>query len=451
MINLFEYQNKVDFPEEYFENLEVFLDVIWNKREKSAYYNEEENREEVQHFIQFLHRNKELKSNKFVGVIHFENQTINLLPKIFYKGEDANADEVKGINAHILWWLSYCRKLKFPNYLSGLNTQQADFFEILIYLFSKYTRDLLNSSVYQKYVDVENELSFVKGRMNFNSYIDENLARGRNHKVNCIYDSFEMDNPFNQCIKNVSRMLLSATKDQQNKRILNDILFVLDEVSDVNISAQECKKINFNPMLSDFETVRDYCVLFLENSVSFNYKNDLKLFAFLLPMEYVFEDFIFGFINKEIEHVTAKGQGKGLYLDEEQSFGIKPDLILKLADRKVIADTKYKMVYAESNDAKKGISQNDLYQMIGYAIRYNCQEIKLFYPNTIKQSTATELKTITIVDKLAEDKKIKITAHQLSIIDSRVCINNLNNSKLSECFEKLTLQLKGELAGIMEK
>ena len=106
--------------------------------------------------------------------------------------------------------------------------------------------------------------------------------------------------------------------------------------------------------------------------------------------------------------------------------------------------------YAESNDAKKGISQNDLYQMIGYAIRYNCQEIKLFYPNTIKQSTATELKTITIVDKLAEDKKIKITAHQLSIIDSRVCINNLNNSKLSKCFEKLRLKLKEELEVILE-
>ena len=59
MINLFEYQNKATFPVNHFENLEVFLDAIWNKREKSSYYNEEENREEVQHFIQFLHKNKD--------------------------------------------------------------------------------------------------------------------------------------------------------------------------------------------------------------------------------------------------------------------------------------------------------------------------------------------------------------------------------------------------------
>ena len=56
MINLFEYKNKATFPEEHFDDLEMFLDDIWNKREKSAYYNEEENREEVQRFLQFFHK-----------------------------------------------------------------------------------------------------------------------------------------------------------------------------------------------------------------------------------------------------------------------------------------------------------------------------------------------------------------------------------------------------------
>jgi 5-methylcytosine-specific restriction enzyme subunit McrC len=441
MINLFEYQNKVAFPAKHFDNLEVFLDAIWNKREKSSYYNDEENREEVQHFIQFLHKNKELKSNKFVGVIHYEEQTINLLPKIFYDGTEPNDDDIKIINSHVLWWLSYCRKLKFPNYLSGLNSKKADFFEILIYLFSKYTKELLNSSVYQKYIDVENELSFVKGRMNFNEYINQNLARGRNHKVNCIYDSFEMDNPFNQCIKYVSKMLLKVSEDQQIRRNLNDILFILDEVSDVFVSSEDCKRIQFNPMLSDFETVRDYCVLFLENSVSFNYKNDLKLFAFLLPMEYVFEDFIFGFIDKEIEEVNSKNQVLNKHLDEDKSFGLKPDLLLHVGNKKYIADTKYKMVYNDTVDTKKGISQNDLYQMVAYAIRFGVTDIKLFYPNTVKEIATTELKTITIIDELAQQEKITIKAHQVPILDKNITVEHLNEMKLSDCFSELRLEL----------
>jgi len=448
MINLFEYQNKVAFSEKHFDNLEVFLDAIWSKREKSSYYNEDENREEVQHFIQFLHKNNELKSNKFVGVIHFEDQTINLLPKIFYDGAEATDDDLKIINAHVLWWLSYCRKLRFPNYLSGLNSQQADFFEILIYLFSKYTRELLNSSVYQKYIEVESELSFVKGRMNFNEYINQNLARGRNHKVNCIYDSFEMDNPFNQCIKSVTRLLLTATKDQQNRSNLKDILFLLDEVSDVSISSEECKRIQFNPMFTDFETVRDYCVLFLENSVSFNYKNDLKLFAFLLPMEYVFEDFIFGFIDKELEEVKAKSQ-KQKYLDELGHFTMKPDLLLEVNGKRIIADTKYKMVYDLTSDNKKGISQNDLYQMVSYAIRFKATDIKLLYPNSVKNNT-TDLKTIDIVDTLALDKKITIKAHQVTILDNQLLVDDLKEKKLNAVFEAVRLQLKKELTTILQ-
>ncbi|MFH6971935.1 McrC family protein [Flavobacterium petrolei] len=451
MINLFEYQNKADFPDEHFENLEMFLDDIWNKREKSSYYNEDENREEVQHFLQFLHKSNQLKSNKYVGVIHFEDQTINLLPKIFHEAaKEASLHDVKAINAHVLWWLSYCRKLKFPNYQTGLSNEQADFFEILIYLFSKYTKELLSSSIYQKYVEVENELSFVKGRIDFDSYITNNISRGRNHKVSCVYDSFEMDNNFNQCIKQVTKLLLSATKDNQNKRNLYDILFLLDEVSDAVISADECRKILFNPLFTSFETVRDYCVLFLENSVSFNYKNSLKLFAFLLPMEYVFEDFLFGFIDREIEGVNPKGQATGTYLDESKTFGLKPDLILDLGHKKIIADTKYKMVYADANDNKKGISQPDLYQMLAYAVRFNITDIKLFYPKTILSNGDTKHNSIKIKDVLAEDTLINIEAYKLSIIDKNITSESLNNCKrLFDNFEDLRSKLKEELEEIL--
>jgi 5-methylcytosine-specific restriction enzyme subunit McrC len=451
MINLFEYQNKADFPEEHFENLEVFLDDIWNKREKSSYYNEDENREEVQHFLQFLHKTNQLKSNKYVGVIHFEDQTINLLPKIFHDAsKEASDHDVKAINAHVLWWLSYCRKLKFPNYQTGLNNEQADFFEILIYLFSKYTKELLSSSIYQKYVEVENELSFVKGRIDFDNYIANNLSRGRNHKVSCVYDSFEMDNNFNQCIKQVTKLLLSATKDNQNKRNLYDILFLLDEVSDSVVSADECRKILFNPMFTSFETVRDYCVLFLENSVSFNYKNSLKLFAFLLPMEYVFEDFLFGFIDREIEGVNPKGQTTGKYLDESKTFGLKPDLILDLGHKKIIADTKYKMAYADSNDNKKGISQPDLYQMLAYAVRFNITDIKLFYPKTIISNGDTNHNSIKIKDALADNTLINIEAYKLSIIDKNISSVSLKDHKLLfDNFEVLKSKLKEELQEIL--
>ncbi|PKV51897.1 5-methylcytosine-specific restriction enzyme subunit McrC [Aquimarina sp. MAR_2010_214] len=443
MTNLFEYENTEPFAEGHFEDLEVFLDEIWSKREKSSYYTEEDNRVETQRFIQFLNKTKTLKSNKYVGVIHFEGETINLLPKIFFKGEEATENDVKAINKHILWWLSYCRKLKFPNYLSGLNSERADFFEILIYLFSKYTRELLNSSIYQKYTEVKKELSFVKGRINFNTYIKDNLSRGRNHKISCEFDAFEMDNEFNRCVKFVSKLLLSITKENQSRRFLSDILFILDEVKDVNVSSERMQRMTFNPMFSDFETIRDYCVLFLNNSVSFNYKNSLKLFAFLLPMEYVFEDFVFGFIDKEIDAIKAKAkaQAGSKHLDVEENFALKPDLYLKLNDKNVIADTKYKIVYTNDTDSKKGISQSDLYQMLAYAVRYKIDEIVLYYPNTINKYDPN-ISEIVIIDELAEGKNIKIRSYQLPIINYELFkFNKETEVPLIELFESTKIEL----------
>ena len=453
MINRFEYQNKVA-AQESFEGLEGFLDEIWSAREKNSFYAErDDDRVEAQRFLQFIYKTGELKSNKYVGVIHFKGKKINLLPKIFYDSQtEYSAVEVTQIHNHILWWLSYCSKIKFPNYKTSLGDTKSDFFEVLIYLFSKYTRELLNSSIYQQYEDINRELTFIKGRLNVNEYISKNLSTGRWHKLNCTFDAFVFDNEFNRIIKYVATLLFNNTESPDNKKNLREILFILDEVLDERATAEQCAKISFNPMFGEFEVVRDYCLLFLTNCISFDYKNDLKLFAFLLPMEYVFEDFIFGFIDKEIESVTAKAQRSDTYLAEEKEsklFRLQPDLWIKTEHKSLIADTKYKIVYSDEKDPKKGISQTDLYQMLAYAVRFNVDEIILFYPNTVSQEQegATAL---TIKDALAGDKEILIKAFQLPIINRALLSSPLKQrTDLSELFQSTRQDLKCRIEEIL--
>lgn len=443
MLNLFEYQNKIAIKDD-FDGLESFLDEIWSKREKNSFYSENsEEKTESQRFLQFIHKSNELKSNKYVGVIHFNGNKINLLPKIFFdSNKEYNAVEVNQIQNHILWWLSYCRKIKFPNYQASLGSVQSDFFEVLIYLFSKYTRELLNSSIYQQYEEVNKELSYMKGRLNLNEYINENICKGRWHHLNCTYDAFVFDNEFNRIIKYVTTLLFNVTSSQDNKKNLREILFILDEVSDEKASAEQCEKITFNPIFGEFETVRDYCKLFLSNSISFDYKNELKLFAFLIPMEYLFEDFIFGFIDKEIPEISAKSQRSDVYLDQSKTFNLKPDLFLKTPLKSVIADTKYKIVYSDEKDPKKGISQTDLYQMLAYAVRFKVDEIFLFYPDTVKHNQVN-YSELYIEDALANNKEISIKAFQLPIINKLLLSKGLETkSNLQELFSSTRTDLK---------
>lgn len=434
-----------------FQEIEKFLDTIWKNREKYSYYDRVESDEiESQRFIQFLHNTNEIKSNKYVGVIHFGEQKINLLPKIFYDARiEYKENEVSQMHNHILWWLSYCRKIKFPNYRTALTGQKSDFFEVLIYLFSKYTRELLNNSIFQRFEEVESQLNFIKGRLNTTLHIKQNISTGQWQNLNCTYDSFVLNNEFNQIIKYVSTILFGVTTSQDSKKNLREILFILDEVSDIRATASQCSKIKFNPFHGEFETVRDYCHLFLSNYVSFNYKNDLKLFAFLLPMEYVFEDFVFGFIEKEIPEIAAKAQKTDTYLDNSKNFNLVPDLLLTIGQKSIIADTKYKIVYSDEQDPKKGISQNDLYQMLAYAVRFKIDDLILFYPNTINagQDNYSELR---IEDKFADNRQIRIRAFQIPILNKSVLNAEINpHLNLNDMFESSKIELKEKLEKIL--
>jgi 5-methylcytosine-specific restriction enzyme subunit McrC len=454
MLNLFEYQNKVAFDGSS-EGLEAFLDSIWQKRERFVSEEESEGeRSDAQRFIQFLYKTKEIKSNKYVGVIHYEGHRINLLPKIFFReGHTITEEETAHIQSHVLWWLSYCRKIKFPNYQASQSPAQSDFFEVLIYLFAKFTRNLLNNSVYQQYEEESRETTFIKGRLNTSEYIQRNVSRGRLHKLNCTYDAFLIDNEFNRIIKYVATLLFRVSTQAENKKYLREILFMLDEVTDTPATAEQCDRIHFNPMFSDFETVRDYCSLFLSNSISFDYKNELKLFAFLLPMEYLFEDFIFGFIDRELPEVKASSQRSDTYLDEARTFQLRPDLWLEIngsdpqhpVKRSFIADTKYKIVYSDGTDPKHGISQTDLYQMITYAIRFGVDKIKLFYPNTLL-TTQLASGELIIHDTLAGNQRISVTTHQLPIIHLTLFKESLEtDASLSAMFDGPRMELKRSL------
>ncbi|PKM92326.1 MAG: hypothetical protein CVU81_01070 [Euryarchaeota archaeon HGW-Euryarchaeota-1] len=395
VINLFEFSNKEKYSGDVSE-LKSFLNEIWEnyQKEKSEnqFHSEEEEFDEdvrkTQKFITFLDEDK-IKSKNFIGFIRYNNQTINLLPKIFFDKSKNNhsEEEIRVINANILWWLSYCSKFKFPKSKSNLNYLKSDFFEVFIYLFADYTRKLLEKVIYQSYEEVGSELNFMKGRLDVSAYIPENISKARWHKLSCVYDSFEFDNQFNRIIKFVCRLLSGASVDSENKKRLQEIIFILDEVSDVHVTVNDCEKVKLNPLFEDMITVLDYCRLFLANSISYSYKNDFKVFAFLLPTEYVFEDFVYGFIKENFKDLNI--EPKEEYLTKDKTFKIRPDIYLKIKNIPIIIDMKYKLTYGRKDgecDKKYGVSQPDIYQMISYAIRIKVENVFLFYPETINYS-----------------------------------------------------------------
>jgi len=256
-INLFEYSNK----EEYSGNadeLETLLEKIWKQRKGTAFTATFQPEEDLpdgkpgsgQKFLSFL-KHDYIKSKNYVGIISINGHVINLLPKIFYDDSQSEwaPDEIRAIHANILWWLSYCNKFRFPNFKTGISSLKSGFLEIIIHAYASYTRNVLNNMLYSAYEEIAEELPFVRGRIDTNTYIKENIATARWNKISCVYDSFEFDNQFNRIIKFVSRLLKGVTHDIETKRLLSEIIFILDDVSDVRVTYADCEKVKLNPLL----------------------------------------------------------------------------------------------------------------------------------------------------------------------------------------------------------
>ena len=444
-LNLFEYKWNEKIPAllkgEPFEN---YLDNIWNDRPKVKNWHSEEIDESEayknkQRFIRF--RAKEISSRNYVGVIRFNDTEINLLPKIFYKKEYDGIDgvpqkDIQNIHLHILYWLSYNKKIKFPKSLSDLKSIEVDsFFEILILMFATYTRDATNRILYQYFHEVNQDNQFIKGRLDVNGYIKNNISTGNWHRVTCDYDTFDIDNSFNRIIKHVSKILLAHTNNDESKKLLHEIVFLLDDVEDERMTYNDCEKVQLNPFFDELNAVLDYCKLFLSNSMIHSYKDEFKLFAFLLPMEKIFEEFVVGFLEENRKDLDVKAQKKDKYLASTQDSGVFrliPDIFVKNRANQLkntIVDTKYKILN-QNTDSKKGVSQADMYQVVSYAIRYDVRNIILLYPASIcdlQEITSIENKgsafaSFVVRDELSNNKEeVQIEAHKLPIILDHYC------------------------------
>ncbi len=382
-MRLFEWHSsKFEWDNNKADDFITYLAGVWKNRNRYSELDEEPTEEDIeqekiqkQRFFDFTY-DGEISARNYVGVVQFEDIRVEIYPKIF-AGDDP--DNKKKWQLNLLYWLSYCRKIKFPFSFGDVSKIPFDdYLELLIYVFANYAEEILSQQPFQSYQTVEEETTFLRGRLSFDNYVKHNLITGKWQNFYCSYEPFVYDNLFNRIIKYVTRRLYAISQNYLNKEKLSEIIFLLDEVTDIQCSAIDCEKVRLNPLFEDHKHILGLCKLFLSNQVIDTEHEDSKNFCFLIPMEYIFEDFVFGFISDKWPELGVKSQSE-THLAKNKSekvFKIKNDIYI---NDKLIIDTKYK-VRSTEDGLKAGVSQTDLYQMVSYAIRRNCTNVILLYP-----------------------------------------------------------------------
>lgn len=381
-MRLFEWDSKAfDGNQQILSDFVKYLAVVWQSRKRyiqiSEEISEEEQQEEKiqkQRFFDFTIDGK-ISARNYVGVVQFEDVRIEVYPKIFSR-EEGNE---KKWQVNLLYWLSYCRKIKFPFSVAEVTKLDfEDFLELLIYVFANYTEEIISQQPYQTYHTVDEETVFLRGRMSLENYTNRILTTGKWQNFYCIHEPFVYDNLFNRIIKYVTRRLSAISQNSQNREKMSQILFNLHDVSDVSCTFEDCEKVKLNSVYQDHYDILQLCKMYLSNQIIDMNSEDSKNFCFLVPMEYVFEDFCFGFVSDNWPTLNVRSQSEdhlAINLGKEV-FRIKNDLYIK---NELIIDTKYK-IRSNNNDLKAGVSQNDMYQIVSYALRRNCKRVLLLYP-----------------------------------------------------------------------
>jgi 5-methylcytosine-specific restriction enzyme subunit McrC len=385
MAILYEYHNKITVPDP--KGLRDYLHTFWQEQSFPGEISEEESDEitrqqQYQPFLIF--DGHESRARNYVGFIQWNEFHLEIYPKVFRSYPVGPLLMIR----HLFFWFDHCRKWKFPFTRSKLDTlENLSLPELIIYLMASKMLDTASSMPVSMYQSVEESLYSPKGRISFDKYLSTGFLNGNQHRIDCEYEPLVYDNRLNRIIKYTGRLLLGKTRIPENRRILEELLFVLDEVEDHPSHYTALDTIMVNPLFVEYEGIKDICRIVLQQMMYGNQQYDLSQWSLLFPMEYIFEDFICGFLEDKFSDTwKVEYQKSNLNLSSTpEAFRMQHDIFLTLkADSsvKIIVDTKYKLREKDfQTDKKKGVSQADMYQVISYAMRRGVHKVVLLYPN----------------------------------------------------------------------
>ena len=222
----------------------------------------------------------------------------------------------------------------------------------------------------------------IKGKLLVKETINGWL-KGNKSKVVCGNFELSKDNPQNKAIKFTLWMLLSLYSHSLIGEIKNNFFEKYRWFESIPL-AQGIEFVDDVEETITYQTLpnsRSYyydilnlCMFFITHS-TLDYKSakEVKVRSFVVDMNKVFEEYIYSVLREKLnERYQVKRYQKRPLFDNTLNYEVEPDyLILKNGKPIIIADAKYKS--EPTND--------DFYQVLVYADRYNLTDALLIYPS----------------------------------------------------------------------
>lgn len=330
---------------------------------------------------------RHLTAKQMVGIVAAPGCSLEILPKIEAPG---NEDQLV-IRRRLVRMLDVALGLDIgEGAAASMARQNETLLDILIRLFADRLLAEARRGLPRSYLPSEADLPMLRGRLDTVRQFTVHAVRP--DRLACRFDALSPDIALMQIMKACVVALRKFAGSQETKRRLDELRFLLSDVSDLKPRDLPWKQVRIDRTNRRWQALYRLARLFLKRDwqATHHASNSSDGITLLFPMNDLFEGYVAALAARALHgtELTVQSQGGRLYclLEEGKAgrarFQTRPDLLVRHGERTVlVADTKWKRLSPRLDDTKQGISQSDVYQMMAYGRLYRCTDLVLIYPH----------------------------------------------------------------------
>lgn len=325
-----------------------------------------------------------LTVQQYAGVVRTDTGCqVEILPKISKTTNAATAREL------LVKMLIELKESPFKHgTLSNLSAHEMPLFEFLMRQFLEHVGEIVRKGIARTYVEREDNLVYLRGKLKLSEHIKRNAWI--KSRVYCEFDEFEIDRPINRLIRAALDIVSQLTGSSDNQQRCREMLFWFDSVSPSRDFSQDFRAVRQDRLIRHYEPAMPTCRLILERLNPLTQHGSSRAVSMLFPMAQVFENYVASKLPGLLDGWHIRTQVRGQALIERhvggKLFNLIPDLELRQGKRRVIADTKWKLLDESDRRNRYNISQPDIYQLFAYSRKYLADHVDrcvmLIYPRT---------------------------------------------------------------------
>ncbi len=322
----------------------------------------------------FLRVGDSIRAQVYIGFTFIDGKEVIVLPKIARSANTSYNKDLYDAISLMLTMISYALSKEIAQYSEAVSefkkkysSEEIGFYDLLVFVYARILLKELYRGAYNSYKYIVSEEKRVKGKI----ILSKQLLKPPHKQLNLSikYARYGVNNLLNNIFFYASVYALKCTKHYVNRRLLREILYLLNEAYVETIGLTDLGRIVFTRNNSRFKPAFTLARIILEGLRSLTPKE--KIHGFFIDSSLIFEKIILNTLHN-LKKYTIRYQEElreeAKSLVPNYSLKMIPDItIVENKEAKLLIDAKYKQLSiggTGNNDIK--IANEDIYQAYTY-------------------------------------------------------------------------------------